>query len=267
MTSHTLKKNFDKLKEKKETALITYTVAGDPDKETSLEILKSIAKSGANIIEIGLAHNTPIGDGKEIQNSAHRAISNGILVKDLFDIIEDFKKNYSTDIIIMTYYNMILQFGADNFVNECRRTKVSGIICVDLPWPENKEFAEKCKNNSISFIQLVAPTTSKERLNKIIKDSHEMIYYISMLSTTGGDLKSSPEEILENYNDVKNIDPSKKYVIGFGITENTISALKSADGLVVGSVLCKEITKSIKSGQNPVTNVANMIVKLKNKIQ
>ena len=93
MTSHTLKKNFDKLKEKKETALITYTVAGDPDKETSLEILKSIAKSGANIIEIGLAHNTPIGDGKEIQNSAHRAISNGILVKDLFDIIEDFKKN------------------------------------------------------------------------------------------------------------------------------------------------------------------------------
>ena len=167
----------------------------------------------------------------------------------------------------MTYYNMILQFGPDNFVNECQRTKVSGIICVDLPWPENKGFAEKCKNNSISFIQLVAPTTSKERLNKIIKDSHEMIYYISMLSTTGGDLKSSPEEILKNYNDVKNIDPSKKYVIGFGITENTISELKSADGLVVGSELCKEITKSIKSGQNPVTNVANMIVKLKNKIQ
>ena len=81
MTSHTLKKNFDKLKEKKETALITYTVAGDPDKETSLEILKSIAKSGANIIEIGLPHNTPIGDGKEIQNSAYRAISNGIKVK------------------------------------------------------------------------------------------------------------------------------------------------------------------------------------------
>lgn len=267
MTSQSLKKTFDELKKRGETALITYTVAGDPDKETSLEILKSISKSGANIIEIGLPHNTPIGDGKEIQNSAHRAISNGIQVKDLFDIIEDFKRNYSTDIIIMTYYNMILQFGPDNFINECRRTKVSGMICVDLPWPENKEIAEKCKNNSISFIQLVAPTTSKERLNEIIKDSHEMVYYISMLSTTGGDLKSTPEEILKNYNEVKSTNPNKKYVIGFGITENTIFELKSADGLVVGSALCKEITNSIKNGQNPVTNVANMVIKLKNKIQ
>lgn len=266
MTSQSLKKTFDELKKKKETALVTYTVAGDPDKQTSLEILKSIANSGANIIEIGLPHNTPIGDGKEIQNSAHRAIVKGIKVKDIFEITADFKKNHSTDIIIMTYYNMILQYGEDNFVNDCKRVDVSGIICVDLPWPENKKFAEKCKNNSISFIQLVSPTTSKQRLKGIIKDSHEMTYYISMLSTTGGKLKVPPDEILKNYNEIKKIDPSKKSIIGFGITENTIFSLKSADGLVVGSAICKEISQCLKNGQNPVTNVASMVSKLKNKL-
>ena len=93
-----------------------------------------------------------------------------------------------------------------------------------------------------------------------------MIYYISMLSTTGGKLKVSPNKILENYNKIKKIDPNKKCVIGFGITSKTISKLKSADGLVVGSEICKEISKSLKKRQNPVTNVSNMVKKLKKRI-
>ena len=92
-----------------------------------------------------------------------------------------------------------------------------------------------------------------------------MIYYISMLSTTGGKLKVSPKKILENYNKIKKINKNKNCVIGFGITEKTISKLKSADGLVVGSAICKEITKSINKRQNPVTNVNNMVKKLKYK--
>ena len=93
-----------------------------------------------------------------------------------------------------------------------------------------------------------------------------MAYYISMLSTTGGKLKVSPKKILENYNKIKNINKSKNIVIGFGITSKTISSLKKADGLVIGSALCKEISKSIKNRQNPVTNVFNMVKKLKEKI-
>ena len=93
-----------------------------------------------------------------------------------------------------------------------------------------------------------------------------MIYYISMLSTTGGKLKISPNQILKNYKKIKKINPNKNCVIGFGITENTISKLKSADGLVVGSAICKEISKSLKKRQNPVTNVGKMIKRLKNKI-
>ena len=93
-----------------------------------------------------------------------------------------------------------------------------------------------------------------------------MIYYISMLSTTGGKLKVSPKKILESYNKIKKINPRKNVVIGFGITEKSISSLKSADGLVVGSAICKEITKSLKNRQNPVTKVDKMVKKLKSKI-
>ena len=93
-----------------------------------------------------------------------------------------------------------------------------------------------------------------------------MNYFISMLSTTGGKLKVSPKEILKNYSIIKKISPNKDVVIGFGITEKTIKSLKSADGLVVGSAICKEITRSIKNRQNPVTNVSNLVRKLKKKI-
>ena len=91
---------------------------------------------------------------------------------------------------------MILQYGQNKFLNDCKKNKIDGLIIVDLSWPENKKFANKCRKKSISFVQLISPTTSKNRLNSIIKDSHNMIYYISMLSTTGGKLKVSP---LKNY--------------------------------------------------------------------
>ena len=103
-------------------------------------------------------------------------------------------------------------------------------------------------------------------MKSIISDSHDMIYYISMLSTTGGKLKVSPKRILENYIAIKKINKSKNVVIGFGITEKTIVSLKKADGLVVGSALCKKISESLKKRQNPVTNVVKMVSRLKNKI-
>ncbi len=166
----------------------------------------------------------------------------------------------------MGYYNMIFQYGEKKFLNKCKESGVNGLIVVDLPWPENKIFANKCKKKSVSFIQLLSPTTSKIRIKKIIKDSHDMIYYISMLSTTGGKLKVSPNKILKNYYKIKKINSKKNCVIGFGITEKTISKLKSADGLVVGSAICKEITRSLNNRQNPVTNVSKVVAKLRNKI-
>ena len=266
MTISAISLAFKKTKKEKRPALLTYTVAGDNTKKKSLEILNSISKY-VDICELGFPHNTPIGDGGQIQTSSYRAINNGIKMKDIFQIVKNFKKNKnSKPLILMGYYNMIYQYGENKFLTQCKQVGVNGLIVVDLPWPDNKIFARKCKKKSITFVQLLSPTTSKKRMKNIIRDSHDMIYYISMLSTTGGKLKISPKRILENYNTIKKINRSKNVVIGFGITKKTISSLKNADGLVVGSAICGEISKSLKNRQNPVTNVTRMVSLLKNKI-
>ena len=257
---------FKKANKENRPALLTYTVAGDSSKKQSLSILKSISKN-ADILEVGVPHNTPVADGSQIHTSAYRAIKQGIKINDIFQVVKDFKKlEKSKPIILMGYYNMIFQYGENNFLKKCKISGVNGLIVVDLPWPENKKFASKCKKRSIFFIQLLSPTTTKNRLKKIIKDSHEMIYFISMLSTTGGKLKVSSKEILSNYDKIKKINSKKNVVVGFGITEKTIKSLKKADGLVMGSALCKEISKSLRNRQNPVTNVNKMVKRLKNKI-
>ena len=261
-----INKSFKKCKIEKRPALLTYTVAGDNSKKKSLEIINKISKY-SDICEIGFPHNTPIADGGQIQTSSYRALKNGIKIKDVFEIAKKFKnKNKLKPIILMGYYNMIFQLGENKFIKKCKKAKVDGIIVVDLPYPENKNFAKKCKKNSICFVQLISPTTSSLIMKKILKDSHEMIYYISMLSTTGGKLKVKPKEIIQNYKKIKKLDKNKNCVIGFGITEKTISKLKVADGLVIGSALCKEINNSLNNRQNPVTNVSNMVKKLKNLI-
>ena len=257
---------FKKCRQENRPALLTYTVSGDPNKKKSFEILKAVS-SHADICEIGVSHNCNTGDGKQIQDSTYRAIKNGIKIKDTFRIVKKFKKTKNAKpCILMGYYNSVIQYGENRFIKKCKQVGVDGLIIVDLPWPENKNFSKKCKRNSINFVQLVSPTTSKYRLKRIIKNSHDMIYYISMLSTTGGKLKVSPKEILKNYQKIKKINKNKNCVIGFGITEKTISNLKFADGLVVGSAICKEISKSSTKRQNPVTNVSNMVKRLKNKI-
>ena len=257
---------FKKCKAEKRPALITYTVAGDNNKINSLKILNAIANH-ADILELVFPHNTPIADGGQIQGSSHRALNNGIKLKDVFKIVKDFKKVHSLKpIILMGYYNLIYQNGENNFLKSCKLSGVDGLIVVDLPWPENRKFSKKCKKKSINFIQLLSPTTTSERMKKIIKDSHEMIYYISMLSTTGAKLKVSPKKILQNYKRIKKFSKNKNIVIGFGITDKTISSLKTADGLVVGSQLCKSITESVKKRQNPVTKLFKLVYNLKNKI-
>ena len=257
---------FNNCKKENRPALITYTVAGDNTKNNSLMILNKISKPADNL-EIGFPHNTPIADGGQIQGSSHRALKNGIKLKDVFQIVKKFKiNNPKKPIILMGYFNLIFQNGENNFLKSCKSSGVDGLIIVDLPYPENKNFANKCKRKSINYIQLLSPTTSKDRMKKIIKDSHDMIYYISMLSTTGGKLKVSPKKILKNYSTIKRINPRKNLVIGFGITDKTISSLKSANGLVVGSMLCKTITNSLKMGQNPVTMLDKVVYNLKKKI-
>ena len=200
---------FQKCKKESRPALLTYTVAGDNTKKKSLEILKSISEH-ADILEIGFPHNAPTADGPQIQNSSYRALKNGIKLKDVFQIVKSYKKEKNAKpCILMGYYQMVYRYGERNFVKKCKQVGVNGLIIVDLPWPDNRKFAKLCKKNSISFVQLLSPTTSKERMKRIIRDSHDLNYFISMLSTTGGKLKVSPKKIMENYNKIKKIKKSK----------------------------------------------------------
>ena len=267
MNTSLINKSFQNARKENRPALLTYTVAGDSTKKKSLEILKSISKY-ADICELGFPHNTPIADGGQIQTSSYRALKNGIKINDVFSIVKNFKKSRKDKpIILMGYYNIIYQYNENKFIEKCKKSNVDGLIVVDLPYPENKNFALKCKKNKINFIQLISPTTSKKRVKQIINDSHDMVYYISMLSTTGGKLKVSSKKILKEYSKIKNQNKLKNVVIGFGITEKTIKSLKAADGLVVGSAICKEITNSIKKRQNTVINVTNIVKRLKKKIK
>ena len=257
---------FENCKLEKRPALLTYIVAGDSNKKMTLDILKAISPY-VDICEIGIPHNTSVADGVQIQNSSYRALKNGIKLNDVFEIVKNFKKVEPTKpTILMGYFNQILQYGENKFLNKCKNIGVDGLIVVDLPFPENKEFADKCKKHHMNFIQLLAPTTSNERMKQIIKHSHDMIYYISMLSTTCGKLKVTPKQILKNYFKIKKINKDKNVVIGFGITERTIQSLRKADGLVVGSQLCKGISDSLKAKRSPVKTVTNLVKSLKSKI-
>ena len=266
MTASLIDQAFKECKAEGRPALLTYTVAGDPTKKKSLDILKAISKN-VDIIESGMAFSTPIADGGDIQTSAHRAIKAGINLNETFKIIKKFKKTkYSRPVILMGYWNLILQFNENKFIKMCKKSGVSGLIIVDLPHPENKAFAKKCKKNRITFVQLLSPTTSMQRMKQIINDSHNMIYYISQSNTTGGKLKVTPKDILKNYNKIKNLAKGKNCVIGFGITDKNISKFKSANGVVVGSLNSKIITNALKKHLNPVIKLSTMIKKLKNKI-
>ncbi len=257
---------FENCKLEKRPALLTYIVAGDSNKKMTLDILKAISPF-VDICEIGIPHNTSVADGKQIQNSSYRALKNGIKLNDVFEIVKNFKKVEPTKPkILMGYFNQILQYGENKFVNKCKNIGVDGLIVVDLPFPENKKFADKCRKHHMNFVQLLAPTTSTERMKQIIKHSHDMIYYISMLSTTGGKLKVTPKQILKNYFKIKKINKNKNIVIGFGITEKTIQSLRKADGLVVGSQLCKGISDSLKAKRSPIKTLTNLVKSLKSKI-
>ncbi|MCK5296859.1 MAG: tryptophan synthase subunit alpha [Alphaproteobacteria bacterium] len=240
-----IKNRFQALKKEGRSGLITFTTAGDPDFETSLEILKSLPKAGADLIELGIPFSDPIADGKAIQEASQRALKAGMNVKRVLDMVSIFRENdKETPIILMGYYNPVYKYGVDAFAKDAAKAGVDGLIIVDVPPEEADELLIPLKKNNLDMIFLATQTTDDERLPKVLKNAGGFIYYVSIAGITGA--ASASEDAIKTA--VKRLRKYTKLPIAVDFDIKTPKQVKAvanlADAIVVGSAIVKIIEDS-----------------------
>ena len=227
-----ISEKFSELKKKKEGALIAYICAGDPSPDATKEYVTALVRGGADIIELGLPFSDPTADGPTIQAGIERALNGGITPDIYFKTVASLKMHIP--LVVMTYYNIIFKRGLEKFVKDCAASGISGIIVPDLPPEESVELAGFCKKNDVDLIFLVAPTTTDERLKRILEDGKGFIYLVARLGVTGvrADVATSTRDLIKR---VKTTTPK---AVGFGISSGNQAAeiiRAGADGVIVGS--------------------------------
>lgn len=223
---------FIELKKKKQGALIAYICAGDPSPDATKEYVTALVRGGADIIELGLPFSDPTADGPTIQAGIERALNGGMTPDIYFRTVGSLKVHIP--LVVMTYYNLIFKRGLEKFVKDCAASGISGIIVPDLPPEESGELAGFCKKNDVDLIFLVAPTTTDERLKRILAEGKGFLYLVARLGVTGArsDVASSTRELIER---VKTTTPK---AVGFGISNGKQASEiihSGADGVIVGS--------------------------------
>ncbi len=224
-------------------ALITFITAGDPNIKATLDFMLALDKY-ADVIELGIPFSDPMADGRTIQKANVRALKAGTKVKDVFEIVKEFREHSDTPVVLMTYYNPVYRRGVDRFVKEAKDAGANGLIIVDLPVEEASEYLNICEMYKIGTIFLAAPNTSDERLRLIDEASSAFVYLISLYGTTGARERVS-ELAFKLIKRAKRIC-RKPLAVGFGVSkaEHVSELLKAgADGVVVGSALVEIIEK------------------------
>ncbi len=233
-----LKQLFDN---KKEPLLSIYYTAGYPDLISTLDIAVALESAGVDFIEIGFPYSDPLADGPVIQNSSQKALVNGMTLKLLFEQLKDLRKKVSIPVLLMGYFNTMLQYGVAEFCKACKDAGVDGVIVPDLPMYEYEELYRDCfLDHDVSNVFLITPLTSEERIRKIDKLSNSFIYLLSSSSTTGKnlDVNSSAEAY---YSRIRKMELKNPTMIGFGI-HDLASFNKAAEytrGAIVGSAFVK----------------------------
>lgn len=248
-----IEKRFEKLKSEGRAGLVTFTTAGDPDLETSLNILKGLPIAGADIIEIGMPFSDPMADGPAIQEASIRALKKNMTLSKTLSMIESFRENdQDTPIILMGYYNPIYIYGVDKFLQDALKVGIDGLIIVDLPPEEDIELAIPAKKVGMGMIHLSTPTTDQNRLKKILKNGSGFLYYVTIAGITG---TAKPDltpvrEALESFREVTDIPMA----VGFGIKTPSDAArfAEFSDAVVVGSAIVDIIKQNVTQ-----ENVAN----------
>lgn len=240
-----LETTFQRLKAEGRKALITFTMAGDPDAAKSLAVLNELAASGADILEIGMPFTDPMADGPAIQVAGLRALDSGMTLEGTLKIVQQLRsKNSDTPIVLMGYFNPVLSYGIDKFVNDCSDFGVDGLIIVDIPPEEAPEILPKVQQKNLSFIRLLTPTTDKARLDKILPQASGFLYYVSIAGVTG--TKSADSEAVERHVAEIRRSTDLPIVVGFGIKspEDAAKFAAFADGVVVGSAIVQNIEQN-----------------------
>jgi len=257
---------FEKLKAEGRKALITFVMGGDPDEERSAAVLDSLPEAGADIIEIGMPFTDPMADGPAIQAAGLRALGKGASLKNIIKMVQHFRsKNTDTPIVLMGYFNPILAYGPENFIQDTAKAGVDGLIIVDLPPEEDMELRPRAEAENLCLTRLVTPTTQNERLDTVINGASGFLYYVSITGVTGtasADIDAVGEHIrqIREHTDLP-------ICVGFGIKtpEDAAAMAKIADGVVVGSAIVQNIEKYQDDSEFP-KHIAQQVSALKNAI-
>ena len=241
---------FNKLKSEAKKGFIPFITAGDPDLNATVELVNAMANAGADIIELGVPYSEPVADGPVIQAATQRALEKGVTLRKIINTVKQIRENgTSVPIVLMSYYNPILQYGLEKFAQDAKDAGVDGIIVPDLPIEESKPLFDELKLKDIHLIPLVAPTTTDARLRKIAARAGGFIYCVSVTGVTG-EREKIDEELSELTARIRSAS-KLPVAVGFGVSkpEQAFHIAKHCDAVIVGSAVVKIIE------QNPETAV------------
>ncbi len=264
MTRKTQKLNRinQKLKEDKKLLSIYFT-SGYPNIDDTVTIIQNLEKSGVDMIEIGLPFSDPLADGPTIQASSTAALKNGMTTELLFEQLKDIRKSVSIPLIIMGYFNPMLQYGVEDFCKKCKEIGIDGLIIPDLPVDVyHSEYKETFEKYGLINVFLITPQTSDERIRYIDSVSDGFIYMVSSASTTGAKTGFGGTQT-EYFERIANMNLKNPQIVGFGISNNDTftQATKYAKGAIIGSAFIKHLTnngaETIASFVNPIITTEN----------
>ena len=265
-----IKQITDSVNQKGRKLLIPYLVAGDPNKETTIELMHALVSNGADIIELGIPFSDPSSDGEVIQSGIERSLRKGTSLNDTLDIVSKFRaRNEVTPIVLMGYLNPVEIMGVDNFVRRAQKEGVDGVLMVDMPPAEAGVLNAKLKEVNIDSIFLVAPTTTQERVKSILNMTSGYVYYVSLKGVTGASI-TDVDEVERNVCSLRSYT-DLPIVVGFGIKdgESAKEMARVSDGVIVGSALVNKIaslTSHEKISAEDIKNSTSIIKEIREEL-
>ena len=251
---------FAKLSEQKRKAFVAFLTGGDPDFDTSKELICGLPAAGVDLIEIGIPFSDPMADGPAIQASSQRALKNGMTLQKTLELVRAFRAtDDTTPIVLMGYYNPIYRYGVDRFVQESKAIGVDGLIIVDLPPEEDAELCEPALTAGLHWIRLVTPSTDDSRIDTVLHNVSGFVYYISVLGVTG--TRRAVADQIETAVTRLRKHTSLPIAVGFGIktAENAHAVAQHADGIVVGSAIVDLVKANLDEHGNPNSSLVKTV--------